>query len=127
MKDVLQQCSNVQVIGNGSPKIFSLPQEIWYYANQGNKIRADDITAESTSVQIQEKGNQELAEALIGEGGVMQAGFQPEFETATDEGSKQLVEAMNNAESKAAKPKKGNKNKEENQKAEPQTLPEPMS
>lgn len=102
---------------------------MYYYANCGNKIRTDDIAAESTSVAIKDSGNEELGNALLAPEGLLGVGFQPEVETGTEEGGQKLLEAFGQ-ETKQAKPKKVPKKKNEDgstEKAEPQTLEESMS
>jgi hypothetical protein len=102
-------------------------QEVYYYINAGNKMRSDDLTKESASVNIRDKGNQELAEALIDpEGGALASGFQPEVQAATEEGQKNLLEALH--ASTVQKPKKGKgQSSEKTEKAVPQTLDESMT
>lgn len=104
-------------------------QEIFYYINNGHKIRADDVTTEGAAVKISDKGNQEVAEALLAADGVMGAGFQPELATATEAGQKALVEALHESPateaSKDGKSKKRkNKDDESTSKAEPKTMDE---
>ena len=99
---------------------------MYYYVNSGNKMRSDDVTKESASVNIKDKGNKELAEALIDpEGGVLAAGLQPEVQAATEEGQKNLLEALHAAS--VQKPKKGKNQVEKTEKAVPQTLDESMA
>ena len=102
-------------------------QEIYFYINAGNKLRSDDVTTESASVNIRDKGNKELAEALIDpEGGALACGFQPEVQAATEEGQKNLHETLH--ASTVQKPKKGKgQSTEKTEKAEPQTLDESIT
>lgn len=99
-------------------------EEIYYYTNSGNKLRNDDVTTEGASVNIRDKGNKELAEALIDpEGGMLASGIQPEVQAATEEGQKNLLEALNSAQVQKAKKAKTEKT-EKTEKAEPKTLDE---
>eukprot|EP00435_Cladocopium_sp_Y103_P068002 s1968_g30.t2 len=99
-------------------------KEIYYYTNSGNKLRNDDVTTEGASVNIRDKGNKELAEALIDpEGGMLASGIQPEVQAATEEGQKNLLEALNSAQVQKAKKAKTEKT-EKTEKAEPKTLDE---
>lgn len=104
-------------------------QEIFYYVNNGNKIRADDVTTEGTAVKITEKGNKEVAEALIAADGLLGAGLQPEASAATEAGKKALVEALNETqatgpETQVKKKRRKGGDEETTTKAEPKTLEE---
>lgn len=121
-------CVTYFLIKIGCHGVAPMPlQEVYYYINAGNKMRSDDLTKESTSVNIRDKGNQELADALIDpEGGALASGFQPEVQAATEEGQKNLLEALH--ASTAQKPKKGKSQpSEKTEKAVPQTLDESMT
>ncbi len=82
-------------------------------------MRTDDLTAESTEVNIKDSNNEALAESLIS--GQLGAGLTPATRAATEAGEKELLEAVNGEVEKVA-PKKTKTEKTE--KAEPATLEE---
>lgn len=65
----------------------------------------DDITADSTKVKGVDKGNKELVEALTCEGGVLGVGALPAPDAASEEGQKNLLEAMSGSVGEAPKRK----------------------
>ena len=76
------------------------------------------------SVKVSEKGNKELTESLINEGGPLAAGALPEVPADGVDGSKAILEAITDATtSKLDEAKKGKnkEKKEEAEKAEPKT------
>ena len=81
-------------------------QEIYYFVAEGDKVRSDDITAETSEVQIRDSDNQELGEALIGDDGIMAAGLQPATRAATEAGEKALIESLAGATEKKNKGKR---------------------
>ena len=97
-------------------------QEIYYFVAEGDKVRSDDITAETSEVQIRDSDNQELGEALIGDDGIMAAGLQPATRAATEAGEKALIESLAGATEK----KKTKAKEEKTEKAEPKTFDEPL-
>ena len=114
------------LLGDGTSIKPSLQQEIYFYANAGNKIRSDDIAAESTTVTARDVGNQELTDALIAPDGLMGVGFQPQVTAATEQGQTALLESLN-TENKIEKRTAKKEKKETTSKAEPQTLEESFS
>ena len=66
----------------------------------------DDITADSTKVKGVDKGNKDLVEALTCEGGVLAVGALPAPVAASEEGQKNLLEAMSGSVGEAPKKKK---------------------
>lgn len=69
-------------------------QEIYYYTNCGNEVKSENITSESMALKVAEKGNKDLAESLVAEGGPLQCGALPEAEASRDDGKKNLLEAV---------------------------------
>lgn len=90
---------------------------------EGDKVRNDDITAESSEVLIRDSNNQELADSLIGDDGLLAAGLQPATRAATEAGEKALIESLA-GETEKKKPKK---KEEKTEKAEPKTFDEPLA
>ena len=88
-------------------------QEIYYYTNCGNEVKTENITSESMALKVAEKGNKDLAESLVAEGGPLQCGALPEAEASRDDGKKNLLEAVTQSTTSTKKTKKStNKDKE---------------
>lgn len=80
-------------------------------------------------MSVSDKGNQEVAEALIAADGLLGAGLQPDAAAGSDSGKKALMEALHETPATDAKEPKGKKrkqkgNEEVTSKAEPKTLEE---
>ena len=71
-------------------------------------IRNEDLTQETTSAEIADKGNKELIESLTTADGMLGAGLQPAVRTANEEGTKVLLETILH-DSKVEKAKKKTK------------------
>ena len=88
-------------------------QEIYYYTNCGNEVKTENITSESMALKVAEKGNKDLAESLLAEGGPLQVGALPEADASTEQGKKSLLEAVSqSATATASKKTKTKKDKE---------------
>ena len=98
-------------------------QEIYYFVAEGDKVRSEDITAESSEATIRDSNNQELAESFIGDDGLLAGGLQPATRAATEAGEKALLESLGGDTEK----KKPKKDKEKTEKAEPKTFDEPLA
>lgn len=85
-------------------------------------MRNDDTTVDSTEVQIEDKGNQELVDLLTTGEGPLVSGCQPGMVAATEAGQKNLCEALAAAGDKAQVKKR--QKDEKAPKAEPKTLEE---
>lgn len=103
---------------------LNLSQEIFYYVGSGNIVRTDDRTSEEVGVQIKDKGNQDLVNALTSPDGPLVNGLQPGMAVANEQGAKSLVEAIN-AEGKAEKKKNKGSNPNKSERSEPKTFEEP--
>eukprot|EP00435_Cladocopium_sp_Y103_P055063 s2974_g18.t1 len=95
-------------------------QEIYYYTNEGNEVKHEDITSEGVSLKISETGNKDLVESLTVEGGPLQCGVLLDADAATDAGRKDLVESITQAGVAVAKARPAKKEKAE--KLEPKTM-----
>ena len=100
-------------------------QEIYFYVGRGDLLRSDDITKESVSTKVQDSGNKELVEALTTGDGLLAGGMQPGVRTASDDGTKQLLESVMVDSAKVEKVKAKKEKKEKTEKVEPKTLEEP--
>lgn len=102
------------------------PQEIYFYVGRGDLIRNEDLTQETTSAEIADKGNKELIESLTTADGMLGAGLQPAVRTANEEGTKVLLETILHDSKVEKAKKKTKKDTEKTEKVEPQTLEEPL-
>lgn len=101
---------------------FCWLQEIFYYTNEGNELKSQSITTESTAIKLKEKGNREVIEALTAaDSGVLAAGALPDAEVATEAGKKALMETIHDANLKPAKTRKTTETKK-TEEAEPKTI-----
>lgn len=100
-------------------------QEIYFYVGRGDLMRSDDITTEAVSAKVRDSGNQELFEALTTGDGLLTGGIQPGVRTATDEGTKSLLESVMVDSAKVEKSKAKKEKKEKTEKVEPKSLEEP--
>ena len=75
-------------------------------------MKSENITSESMALKVAEKGNKDLAESLVAEGGPLQCGALPEAEASRDDGKKNLLEAVTQSTTSTKKTKKGTKEKE---------------
>lgn len=98
-------------------------EEIYYYCNEGNIIKDENIVSDTTTVRGTEKGNKEVVEALTGADGLLAAGACAAPTTANEAGQKALVESIVEAPTTQAKPKKPKK-KDEAEKLEPKSITE---
>lgn len=93
---------------------------------RGDLIRNEDLTQETTSAEIADKGNKELIESLTTADGMLGAGLQPAVRTANEEGTKVLLETILHDSKVEKAKKKAKKDTEKTEKVEPQTLEEPL-
>ena len=102
-------------------------QEIYYYVNDGDILRDDNTTKESTSVKISDAGNKELTEALTTGDGPLQAGLQPAVRAANEAGQKALLQSLQEGEVAGDGKKQKKDKKEKTEKCEPKTFMELLS
>ena len=69
-------------------------EEIFYFIGVGNSVKDENITSEKAEVAIKTKGDKELTEALIGENGMLAAGAVPDANTASEAGSKAVLDSV---------------------------------
>ena len=90
---------------------------------QGDLVRNDDMTKESTAVTVRDANNKELVEALTTGDGPLLAGLQPAARVANKAGQQALTQALTDEKVDKKKAKKEKKDKTE--KMEPKTSEEP--
>ena len=99
-------------------------EEIYYYVGAGNTLKNENITSTSAAVEVKDKNNKELVNALVCEGGALQTGALPSLEVSSEAGAKAVLEAVSSANTVQVKNKKGPKDKDEAKKLEPKTVME---
>ena len=76
----------------------SLAKETWFYVREGAKFQRKETTAESTALKASTDVNPELRAALTDtETGLLRPGALPALTTATAQGNKQLLDAIEKA------------------------------
>ena len=101
-------------------------QERWIYMPQGRLLRQDDTTTYSLKVSGSKKLDQQMFAALTAEeGGPLAAGALPSVKAASEQGSRAVMQALDDDKTTVIKPKKPKPAKATEEQVVPKTALQP--